>query len=638
MKIPIQLTPKLQEEFHPTKNESIEVSSLTSGSHKKVWWLGRCGHEWQAEVKSRTQGNGCPYCSSSKVLVGFNDLQTYNPKISKEWNYTKNQLLKPSEVFPNSHKKVWWECDKGHEWQAAPYQRSRGDGCPYCSNKKILVGYNDLATLKPELASEWHPTKNGGLKPSQVGTGINRKSYWWQCGKKHEWKASLGHRSRGVGCPYCSNYKVLVGYNDLATINPELASEWHPTKNNFLTPEETNANSSKKAWWQCNKGHEWEAPVVRRNYAKQGCPYCSNRMIITGYNDMATIHPQLVSEWHPTKNGELLPTLISKASGKNIWWQCNKGHEWQTSLSERGGLNRKSNCPKCAIKTSKAEQTIVSFLEENNIVLEVSNRAVLDGKELDIYVPEKKVAIEYNGLYWHTEKQGKDKYYHYEKWKRCKKQGIQLIQIWEDDWNRNSALMKGLLLKKLKLSQQPTVFARKTYPSELSRNEAQKFLQQNHIQGFSSGSYYIGLKKLEDNNEVVAVIVLKKVSKSESTLDIIRYATNTNVPGGFTKLLAYIKRTLKPSSLITFSDNMVSDGSLYRNNGFIAVKELGPDYMYVVKGERKHKFNYRIKRFRNDPELQYVEGYTEAQLAQLNNLHRIWDAGKTKWELSFAQN
>jgi len=126
-------------------------------------------------------------------------------------------------------------------------------------------------------------------------------------------------------------------------------------------------------------------------------------------------------------------------------------------------------------------------------------------------------------------------------------------------------------------------------------------------------------------------LVLRKESGEDDVLNIIRYATAANVVGGFTKLLKHAEKVYSPESFITFADHCVSDGGLYESNGFVADKILSPDYMYVVKGERKHKFGYRLKRFQNDPELLWEPNLTERELAALNGLERIWDAGKTRY-------
>ena len=173
----------------------------------KVWWLGKCGHEWYADVAHRVSGRGCPYCSNKKVLVGYNDLSTTNPNLAKEWNYKRNLGLSPQEITQGSNKKVWWVCQNGHEWEAVISSRNRGNGCPYCSGRKLLSGMNDLATVYPLIAEEWNHEKNGDLLPSQI-TSRNNKKVWWKCREcGYEWETRIVHRANGHGCPVCSKRK-----------------------------------------------------------------------------------------------------------------------------------------------------------------------------------------------------------------------------------------------------------------------------------------------------------------------------------------------------------------------------------------------------------------------------------------------
>ena len=196
-----------------------------------------------------------------------------NPKIAREWNYEKNGNLKPEHFAANSHKKVWWKCCEGHEWQATIKDRNDGNGCPYCSSKKVLKGYNDLQTVNPTLAMEWNYEKNDGVTPADVMPNSNKK-VWWECSKGHEWQASIADRNQGRGCPYCAGKKVLKGYNDLQTVNPTLAREWHYEKNNGFTPVDITPNSHKKVWWKCSNGHEWQA-IIGNRHKGNGCPICA---------------------------------------------------------------------------------------------------------------------------------------------------------------------------------------------------------------------------------------------------------------------------------------------------------------------------------------------------------------------------
>ena len=553
------LYPDIAAEWHPTKNGRLTPEIVSPKSNKKIWWKGKCGHEWKTTVSVRTAGNGCPFCSNHKLLTGYNDLESVNPEISKEWNYQKNEGILPSEILSGSGKKVWWKCKYGHEWQATvvsrkngsncpvceqrnktsfpeqciyyyikriftdalnrdvqalqgkmeldifipsasiaieydgaywhnsklsqreerKYQlckannirlirirekvdskthlicdelltidrapsfiqmdllinkilellgsniyidvdcmrdknailssymsslnknslsslnpilsaewhpikngeltpdmftvssgeqvwwlgkcghewqatiarRNDGSGCPYCTGQKRIIGQNDLATLYPKIADEWHPNKNLNLKPAEVGPKSNI-SVWWlgQCG--HEWQAKIADRTKGQGCPYCSNHQILSGYNDLATINPTLAEEWHPHKNGAIKPTMVSHKSNKKVWWLGKCGHEWEATINNRSKGR-GCPYCANKKVLSGFNDLATQNPLLALEWHPTKNGSLTPKMVTANSGKKVWWLGKCGHEWETRVSHR---NNGSGCPKCSKEKSKPAQ------------------------------------------------------------------------------------------------------------------------------------------------------------------------------------------------------------------------------------------------------------------------------------------
>lgn len=333
---------KLASEWHPTKNKSLTASDVTSSSNRRVWWQCEKGHEWQAMVYDRSNGCGCPICSGHKVFIGYNDLATVNPKLASEWHLYKNGKLSPLDVTSGSDKKVWWQCQEGHEWEAVISSRNAGYGCPYCAGQKVIVGVNDLATVNPNLANEWHPTKNEDLHPSDVMSGTHKKVWWLgTCG--HEWEASIGSRNSGRGCPICASQKLLVGFNDLATVNPKLASEWHPTKNGDISPKDVLPNSNKKIWWLCKKGHEWEVSVNTRN-GGNNCPYCANQIVLKGYNDLETTNPRLAKEWHPTKNGEKKPSDFVAGSNKKAWWICENGHEWEAQINSR---NKGAGCKEC---------------------------------------------------------------------------------------------------------------------------------------------------------------------------------------------------------------------------------------------------------------------------------------------------
>ena len=346
------LHPKIAAQWHPSKNGDVTPEHVVAGSCKKYWWkcLEGPDHVWPATPDKRTNGRGCPFCSGRRVSV-TNSLATIAPKVAKQWHPTKNGDLTPEQFVAGSTKKVWWKCPKGpdHEWSASVRTRSIGNGCGFCRGLRISVT-NSLATRAPELAMQWHPTKNGDLSPEQVVVGSHKK-VWWKCpeGPDHEWPAVVKDRANGNGCGFCDGNGQRVSItNSLATLHPEIAKQWHPTKNGDLTPEQVVAGSAKKVWWKCPEGpdHEWRTGVRFRGQRGTNCPYCEGiRVSIT--NSLATLHPEIARQWHPTKNGDLTSEHVVAGSNKKVWWKCPEGpdHEWPTTVVSR---TQGTDCGFCA--------------------------------------------------------------------------------------------------------------------------------------------------------------------------------------------------------------------------------------------------------------------------------------------------
>ena len=282
----LHLHPEIAATWNTSKNGELTPEMFSSGSTDKVWWkCPICGNEWETRIDHRCAGAGCPICSTDEAMRRRNSnyinkngsLADHHPELVAEWNYAKNGELTPQDTLSGSNQKVWWKCKNGHEWKATIVSRTKnGAGCAVCNGKRILSGYNDLATLNPKLLEEWDFERNK-LKPTEVGLGSHKKVWWvGECG--HKWNAAVSSRAKGANCPYCSNHKILVGYNDLATTNPDLASEWHPTLNGALKPTDITAGSEKKVWWYGYCGHEWQSIVYHRNKGV-GCPICSKEKL-----------------------------------------------------------------------------------------------------------------------------------------------------------------------------------------------------------------------------------------------------------------------------------------------------------------------------------------------------------------------
>lgn len=265
------MEPELSKEWS-TKNSPLEPTMIGPGTHKKVFWKGKCGHEWEASVRSRVRGAGCPYCSHNIILPGFNDLKTIFPELAEEWS-DKNLPLLPSQVAPFANRKVWWRCKNGHEWNTLISTRAYGSKCPYCSGLFTLKGFNDFATLHPDLASEWSD-KNYPLTPDVINER-STKNVWWKCHVcGHEWKGVVKARVHGRICPVCAEREVLQGYNDLATTDPVLLEEWDYILNSDIRPTQISRNSMRPVWWKCKFGHSWKDKVSNRTIEHKNCKTC----------------------------------------------------------------------------------------------------------------------------------------------------------------------------------------------------------------------------------------------------------------------------------------------------------------------------------------------------------------------------
>ena len=202
----------------------LAPAHVTAGSHKKVWLICERGHEWETQVDAVTMlGSGCPYCAGKRAIPGETDLESQRIDLMEEWDFEKN-TIKPQEIMVASHDKVWWKCEKGHSYRAAVFSRTKenGTGCPYCSGRLVLPGFNDLATLQPKLAEQWYQPLNGTLTPDAVTLGSNKK-VWWQCSSGHVWEAYIYARTKpnGTGCPVCAGRgkqrKIHIDINNIET-------------------------------------------------------------------------------------------------------------------------------------------------------------------------------------------------------------------------------------------------------------------------------------------------------------------------------------------------------------------------------------------------------------------------------------
>ena len=404
---------RLMKEWNYEKN-TIDVTIITVGSGKKVWWKCEKGHEWQANVNDRRRGNNCPYCSGKRPIVGYNDLETLYYEIAMEWNCEKNGDKRPNQYCAHSGKKVWWKCKNGHEWQATIDSRTRnGNGCPYCAGQRVIFGENDLVTKVPELAKQWNYEKNGDLQPEEICYSSGKK-VWWKCEKGHEWRVSVNSRyTQKTGCPLCSReYKtsfpeqailyylnmvidseVYNGYKcsngmEIDIFMPELSLgieydgiAFHSSQEQIIRDKRKNEYCKKQNIRLVRikeaRGYKYdELNVIYRDVTAKdkyieldkcivkllniiASDYSVNVLdinvntrneenaIMSKYKNQIKKHKDYIyKQWDYSKNGLILPEMLSESSHKKIWWKCEKGHSWQTAMYHRCKENA-TGCPYC---------------------------------------------------------------------------------------------------------------------------------------------------------------------------------------------------------------------------------------------------------------------------------------------------
>jgi Zn finger protein HypA/HybF involved in hydrogenase expression len=274
--------PHLAKELHPLKNCDYNSDNLISGTGKKLWWIcSKCDHEWNTTGNSRTSSDtGCPACAGKAVHIdGRNSLTSKKPKLALEWHPIKNLKLTANDVTVGSSKRVWWLCNNcNNEWITSVSNRTSGKGCGACQGKVIHSdGSNSMRVTRPDLAREFHPTKNGKFTPDNLLAGTHKK-LWWLCSKcDHEWQRDGQGRVQGSGCGCCAGQVLHTdGRNCMKNTHPELAIDFHPSKNGKMTPNNLIAGTSKMLWWICNDcNHTWRTTGNSRASGSQsGCPSC----------------------------------------------------------------------------------------------------------------------------------------------------------------------------------------------------------------------------------------------------------------------------------------------------------------------------------------------------------------------------
>ena len=521
-------------------------------------------------------------------------------------------------VYVNSSTKVCIICPEHGEFWQTPNNHLHGYGCPKCKAKKIGNLKRKNVQNFIEKAKEIHGDKYDYSKVKYIN---NSTKVCIICPKHGEFWQTPNSHLRGCGWPICSNVMKSDTTNFI-----KKAKEIHDDKYDYSKVEYVN-NKTKVCIICPEHGEFWQTPKNHLN--GQGCPQCA----VKERNKRNTLTTEYfikkAKEIHGDKYDYSKVEYINNSN--KVCIICPKhGEFWQKANDHLQGCG----CPKCGAVISESENDINQFIKnELKMKTIIKNKKIIKPYELDIYLPEKKIAFEYNGVIWHSEKFGKDKNYHLTKTESCKKQGIQLIHIFEDEWTKHKKIVKSKIKHLLGCDTDlPKVFARKCTIYEIKSKEAREFLEQNHIQGSCNSTIYLGCYY---NEELIGVMSFKKETKNSEKWELTRFATDINKRcigvGG--KLLKYFIRHYNPNEIKSFADRRWSNGNLYEKLGFILEKILKPDYQYtngIIL--RSHKFNFRkqilLKKYPNSG---LTKDMTEYEMTQKLGFYRIWDCGLYKY-------
>lgn len=525
-----------------------------------------------------------------------------------------------SEVdYKNSKTKVRIICPIHGEFSIRPQAFLTSPyGCPKCAHKEGGKKRGETQTKNTEQfieeARKVHGDKYGYSKVEYIG---NHVKVCIVCPKHGEfWQEPNNHLS-GYGCKKCAAETISEAQANSTEWFINEATKVYGTKYDYSKVDYKNALT--KVCIICPKhGEFWQEP--HNHLRGHGCPYCANKFKTT--SDFITMARAVHGDKYDYSKS------VYKDSHEKIEIICPKhGSFWQAPFNHIQG----HGCPKCTSPISKWEQEIFDFLTSIGVKCEQSNRTVLDGMEIDIFIPLMNIGIECDGLRWHSEEfRGKD--YHLAKSDECSKAGIRLIHIFEDEWVKKRPIIESMLRNILGLTLE-RIPARKCEIRQVEPSDRIKFLNDNHIQGNAQSSINLGLYY---KDELVSLMTFGKPrinmgGKSDRyEYELVRFCNKAGITvvGGASRLFRRFIDEYKPNGVITYSDKRWSLGNMYRVLGFRHDHDSPPNYFYVDGMNRLNRFGFRKSVLVKEG---YDPGKTEREIMAERGFSRIYDCGTMVW-------
>ena len=510
--------------------------------------------------------------------------------------------------YINNTQKVKITCKIHGVFEQAPSKHLFGQSCPKCSRK--IVGDTQRKSYLNFIseAKEIHEDKYDYTLVDYVNYKNKVKII---CPIHGVFEQSPSNHLSGKGCLYCGGTSGMD-----KTLFILKAKEIHGDKYDYTNVEYVNTHTKVKII--CSTHGVFEQSPNNHLSKKQGCYKCLDKI----HDNHSFI--RVSSLIHNNKYDYSL--VQYNGITKKVKIICDiHGQFNQRCDSHKNGFG----CPSCSNSISNDEKDVTYFIESLNIDTEENNRTILNGKELDIYIPSHNLAIEYNGLYWHSEEYVSSDY-HLNKTIECEKKGVKLIHIFEDEWIHKKDIVKSRLSNILGLTPRK-IYGRKTTIRKVSPKDSKVFLDINHIQGNVNSSIKLGLYY---NDELVSLMTFGKgrimMGGDSNQYELLRFCNKlaTTVIGGADKLLKYFINTYNPKEIISYADRRWSQGGLYEKLGFDFVHDSKPNYFYIINKKREYRFKYR-------KDVLIKEGFdpskSERQIMLDRSIYRIYDCGNKKY-------
>lgn len=517
---------------------------------------------------------GCPKCGIKKNATART--------LSQEEVVARIKQIQPSLdlskfAYSGMNSKSTFICQVHGEFQMTPAKILAGQKCPKCIGLYRTTG--EFIQLAKQIHGDRYDYSCVDYKNSTTPVTIICPKHG-----KFSMKPCV-HLSNKSGCPKCGTGLLSI-YEFLSVASTD------KIRSNYSYPGLNFSSMSDVIAIGCPEHGIFYQTVSQHLKAGIPCPVCRKRESFLTQD----IFIDKLKKIHGDKY--TYDKVQYKGCSEKVTITCKKHGDF---CALAGNLLQGHGCPKCAVTQSNGEKELIDFIRSITDDVITGDRTILNGKELDIYIPSRNLAVEFDGLKWHST-EFKDKNYHLNKTDECSKKGIKLVHVFEDEWNNKKSVVKNRIRHLLGASS-IKVYARRCTVSEISYELAEKFCNKYHIQGACPSCVNIGLFY---KGRIVAVMTFGKARFTKRySWELLRYCTlgNVSVTGGAGKLLAHFRR-YNTGSIITYADRRWSDGNLYKQLGMTYIGVSAPSYYYVKNGVRfnrvqfqKHKLSLTLENF-----------------------------------------